>query len=488
MANPLSSLLKVILPKRRANERGTSYTNTYDPSQTDQTLTAPTYREHVQDIFTQRTISDSRALLSELFKHDSDASATVNAYLTVANTEPLFFVYDQENKIDREGHKTLDGILQALTTRLDYSTGFRLMPSLRTIAENMRYMVLLRGGIGAEAVFDKTLILREIRNVDLATIEWFEKSPGQYTPIQSPTNANEEINLDIPTFFVAFYRRDPTTIYPHSPFVSAINTIAARQQVINDLYRIMQKTGYPRISVEVLEEVLRKNAPAQYQQDEDKMREWLNQRLTQIGNQLSTMRVDQVFAHFDSVKPSVFNKDGPGKSMDVTSIINVLNAQNQAALKVMSTIIGRGESGVNTASTEARIFSMNAEEVNEPVAEILSHIFTLALRMTGSVSRVEVKFAKVELRPELELEPQLTMKQARLLELLSHGLITDDQFHIEMFNRIRPDEIAELSGSGFMQSAKISVDATKISPNADPMGRSLSAPGSRSARSNTVKK
>jgi len=485
MPNPLSSLLKIVLPSKKANEKGTGFTPTYNAASPNTTLSVPQYREHLTDIFDTRTVTDSRALLKELFKHDPDVSAAVHAYLTVADTDPYYRVVDEEGNIDHDGMKLLDGVLYALTTRLDYSKGFQYRPSLRTIAENMRYMLLLRGGIGAELVVNKQMLPNEVRNVDLATVEWKETVPGKLQPIQKV--GGKEINLDIPSFFVAFFRRDPTSIYPYSHFVAAINTIAARQQVINALYRIMTVTGFPRVTVSVVEEVLRKVAPADAKADENKMREWMNQRLAEIGSQVNNLRPDSALVHFDSVEPKIINDKNPAAALDVSKIIETLNAANQAALKVMSTVIGRGDSGVNTASVEARIFSMSAEALNGPIAEILSQIFTLALRLHGHLGHVEVGFDKVDLRPDLELEPQRTMKQARLLELLSLGIISDDDFHFEVFGRYRPDSAPELSGTGFMTKSA-GVDASNVSPNGDPLGRSVASPDAKQAKSNTVKK
>lgn len=487
MALSLSSLFSIVLPRKKAGDKGTAFTNTFNPQQTAQALSLPTYREHLDDLFVSRPLQDSREILQDLFRQDPDVSAAVNAYLTVANTNPIFYVRDMEGVVDREGHKLLQQVITALTTRSDYSTGFEMTQSLRSIAESMRYMLLLRGGIANELVFDKTLVPREIRHIDMATLEWFEAAPGKFKPVQQPKNSQDPIPLDNPTFFTSFYRRDPTTIYTYSPFVAAVNTIAARQQVINDLYRIMQKVGYPRIEASVVEEVLRKNAPASAQDDETEMRRWLAGRLNDIATTLGNMRPDQAFVHTDTVETKILNEGGPGKAMDVTSVISVLNGQNQAALKTMATIIGRGEAGVNTASTEARIFAMNAEELNNPIAEMFGHMFTLALRMLGFQGYVDCHFKKVELRPDMELEPQRLAKQARQLEMLSLGLISDDDFHMAMFDRVRPDDIEEMSGTGFAKPAP-GIDTDSISPNDDPLGRSIAPSGSKATKSNQAKK
>jgi len=487
MAGPLSKLMKVVFPKR-VNPKGQAQTNTYAADRTDQVLSAPTYRDHLADLFTSRVSDDSRTLLKTLFVHDPDVSAAVNAFLTVADTEPLFIVKDRDGKLDRKGQIALNEILASLTTRFDYSKGFMMKPSIRALSENLRYMLLLRGGIGAELVFDKTQAPVEVRHVDTATLEWFETEPNHFVPQQRAPTSNEEISLDIPTFFVSFFRRDPTSIHTYSPFVSAINTVAARQQVINDLYRIMKTTGFPRIEATVLEEVLLKNAPADIQSDGQKQRTFIEQEISRVQAALGSLQADQAVVHTNSVDMNVFNDKNPSNGMDIDSIINALNAMNQAGLRSMATILGRGESGVNTASVEARIFSMHAEALNEPVAEMWAQMLTMALRVVlKSESQVHCRFRSVELRPQTELEPQLTMRAARLKADLSLGLISDDEYHLEMYGRMRPNDAPELSGTGFMEQKSVVVEEEKVSPNADPLGKGLTPSGSDAAKGDNVK-
>ncbi|TGT64078.1 MULTISPECIES: hypothetical protein [unclassified Mesorhizobium] len=475
--------LSAIIPaKKKAKVGGTASTPTFNPQQVDRVLTVPQYRDHLTDLFTSRQSDDSRTLLQQLFKFDPDVSAAMNAYLTMANTDWIVLARDLEQNIDRDATKSLMLAIEKLGRPTDYTLGFQLKKSMRAIAEELRYMCLLRGGIAAELIVDKQMLPDRIRNVDLSTIQWYEKKPGEYKPIQKIAGSNDETNLDIPSFFVSHYRKDPTSIYGYSPFVSSINTIAARQQVINDLYRIMRLTGFPRMQIEVVEEVLTKNAPENIKQDDVKLREWKANRLGEIRQVIEGLRSDQPLIHFDSVQPSMMNDQKPGAGVDITAVIETLNAQNQAALKTMATVIGRGASGVNTGSVEARIAAMNADELNEPVAELLQNVFSFILHQAGFQGFAEVQFRKAELRPDTELEPQLTLKSTRLRQDLSDGLITDDEYHLWMYGRLRPDSAPEVSGTKFVTPVKTQAD--KVSPNSDPLGRSLAPEGGEAARSN----
>lgn len=483
------SLLDLILPKRKSREKGTSATATFQQSNASQALAAPQYREHIEDLFSTRLNQNSLVLLKNLFRQDPDLSAAVNAYLTVADTEITYVTHTLAGEIDPAGQEIVDQLILGLTTQLDYSEGFRVRQTLRSISENLRYMLLLRGACAAELVLNKKFLPYELRMVDPASLIWYEKSPGQYKPAQEQSGGGTEVSLDIPTFFVTFFRRDPTDIYTYSHFVSSINIVAARTQVINDLYRILRLTGFPRIEVTVLEEVLRKNAPSDAQSDPKKMDEYLVTRITEIQTVLNGLRADSAFVHTDAIESGIMNKEGPRSSLDVKAVIEVLNSMNQSALKTMATIIGRGEAGVNTASVEARVFSLNAQELNLPVAEILSQALTLALRLQNSDSYVEVKFAPVEMRPALELEPQLVVRQTRLLEQLSYGLITDSEYHLQMNGRLPPAGIEKLSGTLFLPSSqKAQTDTSDISPNQDTLGRSVTPDGHKTARSKTVQK
>ncbi len=471
--------LKITLP-RGSTKRGASQSTTPTFDGSGNTLALPTYREHLDDIFDSRVADNTQVLLDTLIFNDPDVSAALNAYLTVSDTAMKIRVHDLLGEEDVEGLKSVYALITALTTVSDYSLKFQRKHSMQQICADLRYMLLLRGSIGGELVFDRFLIPSEIKTVDTASLKWLEPKPNVFKPVQEQ-QSGDDINLDIPNFFYDTYRQKPTDIYSRSPFTAAVNTIAARQQVINDLYRIMNKTGYPRIDITVAEEVMLKSIPPSVADDPTQARRWVKARIDEITNQVNNLRVDSAFVHTDAFEAKTINEGGPSSSMDVKAIIEVLNASNQAALKTMATVIGRGDSGVNTSTTEARIFSMSADQLNVPVANMLSQMFTFALRMAGSESIVTVEFLNAEMRPELELEPQLSTKQARLLTNLSYGLITDAEYHDKMFNRPKPDASPELSGTLFLDPVMEEPEAP--SPNSDPLGRSVSG-GDGAANSN----
>jgi hypothetical protein len=475
--------IKLVLPKGKGVKGGKSYTPTFNPRQP--ILRLPTYRDHLQDLYNSRLTTDSRELLNAATRHDPDVSAAVHAYLSIAGSaEPVVYAYDANGQMDVEGIKMGRQILEMITTVTDYSVGFSNKSLLPALTEDLRYFMLLRGMNSAELVFDKTMLPSELRLVDPASLEWRETKPGVYAPVQKPRGAQVEIDLNIPSFFTSRFQQNPTDVYTFSPFVSAINTIAARQEVINELYRIMRVVGYPRLDVEVLEEVIMQNAPVTIRQNAEKLREFVNTEIGKIGAQIQNIRSDQALVHSNAVKAKVINDKNPGAGMQITQVIEVLDAQNQSALKVMPAVVGKGNGG-QVAGTEARLFALGADSLNRSIAQILTQALTLAARLAGYQGRIEVRFNPVELRPVLELEPQKVMKSARLKQDLSAGLITDLEYHMEMYGRPPPEGAPELSGTNFLtpNAGEAEVDVSDVSPNQDSHGRSLAPEGGKSAKS-----
>lgn len=491
MATMTNTLAQILLPKKLPNPKGIANTPTYNDSSPQNVLTAPQYNEHLTDIFDTRVSLNSQDLIKNLLIHDPDASASLNAFLTLADTMPIVIAYDVNGAIDRNAMKVVNAFIETLTSRYDYTKGYLYKPSLKAIAEECRYMILARGIVIGEAILTKEGIFDVIRLIDAAKVEWFEKENGRLIPEQVPTGGGDNISLDFPSVFTAYYRQDPTNAYSFSPFVSVINTAAARQRIINDLYRIMQLTGYPRMDIQVIEEVVVKNAPVNVKNDPAKLATYVSNTLTSITSAIASLRPDQAFVHTDSIEVGIVNEKQAGMSMNIEPIIKTLNAQNQAALRTMATILGRGEAGVNTASVEARLFALQCDGLNEPVAHLMAQIFTFILRLTGSTSRVDVKFQAAEMRSPIELEAQLNLRDARLLYCLSEGIIDDDEYHLAMFGRIRPDSAPILSGTKFYNApaggTAVGADPASGSGNNNPVTRSVTKSTDKAVKSNAVK-
>src|SRR3546814_5615852 len=152
----------------------------------------------------------------------SDLSSAVHSYLTIAGSADLVVAaYDAEGAIDIEGTKLAKRILDNLVTTNDYTVGYSDKPTLPAIADELRYMTLLRGMVAAELVLDKAFVPSELRLIAPISLEWREDKTGVYRPIQKPAGANKEIDLNIPPFFTSRFHHNPPSIYTFSPLFRA---------------------------------------------------------------------------------------------------------------------------------------------------------------------------------------------------------------------------------------------------------------------------
>lgn len=492
----LSKIGDVILPNSFKNG-GVATTPNYNAQQSQQVISTPDTNDHLRDLLNERVSEEDNVLIAKLMVFDPDVSAAVSAYLTVSNTEMRYLVKTPQGLLDPQGIVQINQILTQLSYVPDYSIGFSMPRSLKFRNEQLRYMLLKRGSISLEMILDQKFGLLDVRNIDTNSLEWFEKKKGYLTPSQK--QGNDTVDLNIPTFFYAAHRQDPSNIYSKSNFISVINTVYARLQIIGDLYDIMQIQGYPRMTVKLLESTIVNGMSEVDKKDTKKRNEFVNSIMNQVTAKFGTIKPNQPVVHTDSMELGSLNNTagGAGAAVDVSPVIDVLNAQNQAALKSVATVLGRGADGVNTASVEAQIFSMQAAELNQPLAEVWSQLLTFALRLTGSQNYVEVYFDKPEMRPPNELEPAYVQRQARLQKDLSLGIISDDEYHLAMYNRPKPPDAPELSGTNFLdkktQTEVSGSDAENAKSNTpqkdqpDSRQRAQTKKSDASAKSNAVK-
>lgn len=474
-----------VLPKKKQKAGGSTATPGYNAG--DVVRAVPGYDEHRTSLFDSRLADDSRTLLDRLVRHDPDVSAAIFAYGTISSSADLIVTaYDANGQLAPDGVEMASAILTRLFTASDYTLGYNSKAAKKQFFDDLRYSTMLRGAIGVELVYDKQLEPYELRNVDMSTIEWEETKPGVYIPYQKVQGQDERTNLNIPTFFTTSFHQNPSSIYSYSMFVSCINTIAARTQVIEELYSIMRMTGYPRIDITVMEKVLMAHAPTGLRNDAKARQQFVDNQLTSIRGTFATIRPDQAFVHTDAVEAGVVNDKNPGASLQIREVIETLDAQNQAALKTMPSVVGKG-ANANTASAESRLFAMNCDSLNETVASIVSEALTLAVRIAGFQGHVDCYFTPIELRPVLELEPHYTMKASRLKQDLSLGVITDETYHLEMYGRLPPTGFTPLSGTGFLEQSTVDVESEGISPNDDPNGRGQVSEGGQNAKSKRTK-
>ena len=138
------------------------------------------------------------------------------------------------------------------------------------------------------------------------------------------------------------------------------------------------------------------------------------------------------------------------------------------------------------ASTESALFARYCEGIQAKVNSILSRALTLALRLLGHDVYAQFSFDRVDLRPDSELETFRVLKQSRILEQLSIGMITDDDASIELTGRLPADGAQILQGTFFKTGSSAPSDpnlaAAQGDNNTGAQGQTLSPDGPTNVR------
>lgn len=120
-------------------------------------------------------------------------------------------------------------------------------------------------------------------------------------------------------------------------------------------------------------------------------------------------------------------------------------------------------------SVETLIFLKSAKALHTPVETVMSRILTLGCRLLGMPVTVWFRLDSLDLRPDMELEAFKAMRESRILDKLSLGLISDDEAAVELDCFPRPEGAPNLSGTMFRNNSQ----NYETHPGDSAMGRAL---------------
>ena len=406
--------------------------------------------------------ADVYDIIDELHRYDPDAANALWAMLRFAETPVKLTYLNEKGEFDADKTREFNTALKA-----KWLFSVRDLTPLELSSAIIREL-FLHGAIGIEIVLDKFKLPLNYVFVHNKDILWRWKN-STFVPYQTKQGGGE-VNLDIPTFFFQHLDKQIDQATAESPLLTAIQAIDFKRQVIVDIQRVIKRVGYPRIKVTVLEEVLRKHAPMDVKSDPKKLAEWLKAQKATLATDLKSIKPEDAIVLFDSVEME-YLKNNVNTSIDFRPLIEILDGQVISALKSLPSILGKTKgSSQNTASMEAMVYLNTPTFLQRKSEKILSQIYTMTARLMGYKGFIEAKHDAINLRPQLELEPQKLAKQSRILQLQSFGHITDSEAALLLDLDHLPTEA--LSGTLFLTGGP-SVDTENISTNTDPLGRSI---------------
>jgi len=365
-------------------------------------------------------------LIDALSDSHPDVSFAIWNFLRIGNCGYTINVYKVNSK-ERyyRAEKEISKFIRSLKSpNLDR---FEKSRALNKVINQLMLSVITRGACAMEVVLDENReSVSYFAPVDPSTIE-FRVEDGRLIPYQD----YGRVCLDIPTFFYEGLDERIDDPYGRSPILSAIAIILFQLQVLNDVKAVVHSQGYPKMDIEILEEILIQRMPINIRNNEEEKQLWLQERLSEILTMYSDLEPDASYVHFDSVKIGMVGggSSGKGALIDPQKLMTVIDNLIMSGLKTLSTILGRRSTG-NTesfAKLEIKLYIQGVKAIQEVISGVIERALTLVLNMQGIQGDVEFYFNPVEVRTELEQEQFKQIKYLNVAYARDQGWIDQEE-------------------------------------------------------------
>lgn len=456
-----------------------SYLTTAKPAQ-DSFLPQADLRLASIDLETLRTGASTSATIRTFVKASPDLSAAVFADIRLS-VSPSYTVLSR----NLDGTLNLDGtrLAQQLCRRFDLlgptTGGYNSFPSIRSAAESLGKEFMIMGAAALELVLTPQRLPEGLQPVSVEGVRW-KYNGKRKVPYQ--VVSGEEISLDIPTFVYVSLDQDLKTPYAESPIQSALPAVLAAQTFTQDLRKVFRRAISPRIRATIVEEAFRKNVPPEIIADPLKFKAFADAAISSVQSMLNGLAPDDAIVLFDTLTVDYLNNGSTSLSDEYKTLSSIIGAQLASGAKTLPSILGQGGGTANVASTESMLKVKSVEgAIQAKLNEIFSRTLTTAIRLFGVDAVVEFSWAEINLRPEAELEAFKAMKQSRVLEQLSLGLIGDDEAAITLTGSLPPLGYTPLVGTKF-KSATANPQPTPES-NTSALNRDLNSSAPKTPKS-----
>jgi hypothetical protein len=404
------------------------------------------------DIESLRTHPSTPATLRILSKASPDLSAAKSAFNRVGITSKYTVISrNLDGTLNEQGTQ----LAQELCRRFDLlgptEGGYNAWPSIRACSESMGGELYLLGACAMEVVLNKSRLPEALMPIAVDTIK-FKYQKRRKVPFQ--VLGGEEVSLDFPTFFYVSLDQSLRTAYADSQVESCIQPMIASQSFANDLRRVFRRSISPRLKSTLNHEKWLASVPSEIRHDPVELEKYQNRAIAQVESLINGLNPEDALILWDIVEVDLLNNGNTTLSEEYKIFSSILNGKLAAGAKTMPVILGHESVGSsNIASSQAMLYLKQVEGACMfKLNEIYSRALTLCVRLYGIDAVVEFAYDPPNLRPESELEAFKSMRQSRILEQLSLGLITDAEANLELTGTLPPPGAPKLSGTMFKNS------------------------------------
>lgn len=415
---------KVVLPKNLASKAKVKTPST--STDTGQDITSP-YKTILQEtVQTQRDRGEISAALRQLADVDALTSNAVNSYISLAMSGgwKVKARVTGTNQFSSDGTQLAQNVLASFNTIYDYTKKYQDKPTVSAVIETFLKDILMTGGIGCELVLDEGRLPHRLQTFDYSSVTWKSNGKGGKYPVQK--GDGDEVPLNVATVWVEEFQRDSSQAYVAPMLYSSINSSFFLQEYIEDMRRVLKKSGHSRLVATLIAEKIQNSAPESIKEDEVKLAAYMESQVASVTDVLRGLEPEEAVVAFDSV--DFENFENRSTKTEYTPLLKVLGNFAATGLKTPASILGlRIEGSQSLSNAETATFTRQIAGLNSPINRVMSRAITLAVRLYGIDVYCEFEMGEPDMRSETESAAFHTMRQTMILEKLSLGLISDEE-------------------------------------------------------------
>jgi hypothetical protein len=395
----------------------------------------------------------SRSTTSQVLQEASVQSGEMSAaiYLAIRTGIPENFTVVGRN-LDGQVDPAATALAHELLRRLTYlgnaDGSMGVQQGLQSLSETLARDLLLEGAHCLEVALDKARVPASFNVIAIPTLIFYEEENS--FKIKQRIGGTE-IDLDLPTIIYTSVDQSSSKLHPTSPLESSIKSIIADIEFDQDMSRTLKRAILPRLSASIDSEKMKKMTPPEILADPVKWAEYQNSVIAAVQTTVNGLNPEDALVSFDMVNYSYL--DGghqPGQILE--QVQKVLNAKLVSGVKTLPVALGFGSSA-NASSTESLLYLKSADMLRRKLNETYSRALTVAIRIMGIDGYVEFAYEELDLRPSKELEAFRAMEQSRILDLLSLGMISDEEACLKLTGQLPPAGYTPKSGTLFRSTA-----------------------------------
>lgn len=392
-----------------------------------------------------RGLTETRQVMRSLVKGSPDLSSSVSFLLRTGIPETYSMVSrNMDGSINAEATSLAHELLRRMLYLGNPDGSFGTQLGLQSLSEQLGLELILDGAACLEVGLDKGRIPAALKPVSIPTLKFYEEDKG-FRMVQ--VIGSEEIDLDLPTIIYTSVDQLQSEPYASSYLESAIQPIMTDLEFNNITRRALQRAVLPRLSAILDSEQVKKMTPPEVLANAEDFTKYKNELLASIESVINGLNPEDALVSYDTVSLA-YVEGGHDPSAIIERVQKALNSKLVSGAKTLPTILGHGGSN-NASSTESLLYLKQANMLRTKLNEMYSRAMTVAVRLMGQDCYVEFVYETLNLRPDSELEAFKSMRQSRVLELLSLGLVSDEEACIQLTGNLPPAGYKPLSGTMF---------------------------------------